>query len=233
MLDEIGLSSGIAQGLQVPVTSADRMRDTDHRIYLLTNPSGAGWVCIKINFTYLLGCFILCGLNKRCVGHFREDWFSINSIKIKHSVLLVSKLNSKLIVSLLESPSQMFTGLDAAAVNFSAWSQTAKSVFVPFKAGESRCRFHTRRFHIRRLSLLDFCFIYFSGKGTLVGLLKIGRKKLYIFDKPGKHHELTPICVLDFYVHESMQRNGCGRILYEHMLHVRWKKCWFLSPIRS
>lgn len=48
MLDEIGLSSGIAQGLQSPVTSADRMRDTDHRIYLLTNPSGAGWVCIEI-----------------------------------------------------------------------------------------------------------------------------------------------------------------------------------------
>ncbi|XP_059477560.1 alpha-tubulin N-acetyltransferase-like isoform X2 [Neocloeon triangulifer] len=98
ILDKIGESSGIAQGLQSPVTSADRLRNSDHKVYLLTNSEGAG------------------------------------------------------------------------------------------------------------------------GLGTVVGLLKIGRKKLYIFDAAGKHHELTPICVLDFYVHESMQRAGCGRMLFEHML---------------
>ncbi|CAB3364901.1 Hypothetical predicted protein [Cloeon dipterum] len=100
ILDKIGVSSGIAQGLQTPVTSSDRLRNSDHKVYLLTNPDGDG------------------------------------------------------------------------------------------------------------------------GDGTVVGLLKIGHKKLYVFDAAGKHHELTPICVLDFYVHESMQRAGCGRMLYEHMLQA-------------
>jgi hypothetical protein len=34
------------------------------------------------------------------------------------------------------------------------------------------------------------------------------------------HHEVQPLCVLDFYVHESKQRMGCGRALYERMLLV-------------
>lgn len=39
-----------------------------------------------------------------------------------------------------------------------------------------------------------------------VGLLKIGRKKLFLFDAVGTQHELTPLCILDFYIHESRQR---------------------------
>ncbi|XP_023727055.2 alpha-tubulin N-acetyltransferase [Cryptotermes secundus] len=57
-----------------------------------------------------------------------------------------------------------------------------------------------------------------SGQGSVVGLLKVGRKKLYVFDASGAHHEMQPLCVLDFYVHESKQRMGCGKALYEHML---------------
>lgn len=34
----------------------------------------------------------------------------------------------------------------------------------------------------------------------------------------GKHVEMSPLCVLDFYVHESMQRRGVGLQLFEHML---------------
>ena len=30
--------------------------------------------------------------------------------------------------------------------------------------------------------------------------------------------EVYPMCVLDFYVHESRQRSGCGKRLYEYML---------------
>ncbi|KAJ9581489.1 hypothetical protein L9F63_023336, partial [Diploptera punctata] len=56
------------------------------------------------------------------------------------------------------------------------------------------------------------------GQGTVVGLLKVGRKKLYVFDATGAHHEMQPLCVLDFYVHESKQRMGCGKTLYEYML---------------
>lgn len=64
------------------------------------------------------------------------------------------------------------------------------------------------------------CFINFSGKGSVVGLLKVGRKKLFVFDAAGVHHEMKPLCVLDFYVHESKQRMGCGKALYEYMLRV-------------
>ncbi|PSN37578.1 Alpha-tubulin N-acetyltransferase [Blattella germanica] len=56
------------------------------------------------------------------------------------------------------------------------------------------------------------------GQGSVVGLLKVGRKKLYVFDATGAHHEMQPLCVLDFYVHESKQRMGCGKTLYEYML---------------
>ena len=31
-------------------------------------------------------------------------------------------------------------------------------------------------------------------------------------------NEVYPMCVLDFYVHESRQRSGCGRRLFETML---------------
>lgn len=46
----------------------------------------------------------------------------------------------------------------------------------------------------------------------------MGWKNLYLFDKAGKCVQKNTLCVLDFYVHESMQRQGCGNILFEHML---------------
>lgn len=52
----------------------------------------------------------------------------------------------------------------------------------------------------------------------MVGLLKIGRKKLFVFDLCGTQHEIGPMCILDFYVHESRQRQGCGKYLFERMM---------------
>lgn len=52
----------------------------------------------------------------------------------------------------------------------------------------------------------------------MVGILKIGRKSLYIFDKHGETRHVNAPCVLDFYIHESRQRAGLGKVLYEHML---------------
>ena len=62
----------------------------------------------------------------------------------------------------------------------------------------------------------------FSGNGAAVGILKMGRKKLFVYDNHGKQHEMEPMCVLDFYVHESKQRMGCGKKLFEYMLKVRY-----------
>ncbi|KAK3932042.1 Alpha-tubulin N-acetyltransferase [Frankliniella fusca] len=57
-----------------------------------------------------------------------------------------------------------------------------------------------------------------KGHGTVVGILKVGSKKLFIYDLTGVQWEMEPLCVLDFYIHESKQRTGCGRLLFDYML---------------
>lgn len=57
-----------------------------------------------------------------------------------------------------------------------------------------------------------------NGLGSVVGLLKVGRKKLFLLDEVGNHNEMLPMCVLDFYVVENRQRSGCGKRLFEFML---------------
>merc|ERR1719453_445239 len=54
-------------------------------------------------------------------------------------------------------------------------------------------------------------------RNTAVGLLKVGTKKLFLNTDTG-WTEMEPLCVLDFYVHESCQRFGHGRDLFERML---------------
>ena len=65
-----------------------------------------------------------------------------------------------------------------------------------------------------------WCTLIFSGKGVVVGILKVGHRKLFVYDNMNKQHEVDPLCVLDFYIHESRQRMGCGKKLYEFMLQV-------------
>lgn len=57
-----------------------------------------------------------------------------------------------------------------------------------------------------------------NGKGAVVGILKTGHKRLFVYDHLGHQHEMEPLCVLDFYVHESRQRMGCGKKLFEYFL---------------
>lgn len=52
-------------------------------------------------------------------------------------------------------------------------------------------------------------------------MLKTGKKVLYVFDRTGKHYQVNPLCILDFYIHESRQRNGLGKQLFDYMLKVR------------
>lgn len=65
-----------------------------------------------------------------------------------------------------------------------------------------------------------FSVIFFRGKGAVTGMLKTGEKSLYVFDRDGQHYQVAPPCVLDFYIHESRQRSGFGKQLFEHMLRV-------------
>lgn len=54
----------------------------------------------------------------------------------------------------------------------------------------------------------------------IVGILKMGWKKLYIYNKAGSQSEAMVYCLLDFYIHESRQRKGYGKRLFECMLQV-------------
>lgn len=55
-------------------------------------------------------------------------------------------------------------------------------------------------------------------RSVVVGMLKIGRKKLFLLDPHNRTKEVAPLCVLDFYVHESRQRRGYGKRLFDFML---------------
>eukprot|EP00095_Tigriopus_kingsejongensis_P009419 maker-scaffold143_size313727-snap-gene-2.18 protein:Tk09419 transcript:maker-scaffold143_size313727-snap-gene-2.18-mRNA-1 annotation:"alpha-tubulin n-acetyltransferase isoform x2" len=57
-----------------------------------------------------------------------------------------------------------------------------------------------------------------TSQGCVIGLLKVGKKNLFLMDRQGSQNEVYSMCILDFYVHESRQRSGCGRQLFEHML---------------
>lgn len=69
--------------------------------------------------------------------------------------------------------------------------------------------------------------VYLLVEGNVaLGLLKVGRKKLFVAASPqngfadvqGAFREIEPVCCLDFYVHERCQRAGLGKVLFEAML---------------
>lgn len=61
--------------------------------------------------------------------------------------------------------------------------------------------------------------LYIRASGTqVVGILKVGKRNLFINNDRGQIKEIKPLCVLDFYVHESVQRGGHGKALFDRML---------------
>ncbi|KAA3670828.1 alpha-tubulin N-acetyltransferase 1, partial [Paragonimus westermani] len=57
-----------------------------------------------------------------------------------------------------------------------------------------------------------------SVENQVLGILKTGEKRLFMHDNQGVCTELEPLCILDFYIHDSMQRRGYGKKLFDHML---------------
>ncbi|KAA0710632.1 Alpha-tubulin N-acetyltransferase 1 [Triplophysa tibetana] len=57
-----------------------------------------------------------------------------------------------------------------------------------------------------------------GGSAVVVGFLKVGCKKLFLLDQQGAHVETEPLCVLDFYIKETLQRHGYGLELFNFML---------------
>ena len=54
-------------------------------------------------------------------------------------------------------------------------------------------------------------------RDTVLGFIKVGEKNLFHREYSGKTRELKLLCVLDFFVHESVQRGGVGKSLFEEM----------------
>eukprot|EP00040_Diaphanoeca_grandis_P003763 m.25819 g.25819 ORF g.25819 m.25819 type:complete len:275 (-) comp15178_c0_seq1:243-1067(-) len=67
-----------------------------------------------------------------------------------------------------------------------------------------------------------------GSKMIALGFIKVGTKKLFLYDSAGKIHEIETTCVLDFYVHESCQRTGYGKNLFDYMLEAESKQAWQL-----
>ena len=72
---------------------------------------------------------------------------------------------------------------------------------------------------VRKMMHTDQRIYIHRSDRAINGMIKVGRKNLFIRDNAsGKMHEINPLCVLDFYVHESVQRGGIGKQLFEEML---------------
>eukprot|EP01052_Picozoa_sp_SAG31_P033658 SAG31_NODE_3832_length_3839_cov_7.354813_2_plen_304_part_00 len=51
-------------------------------------------------------------------------------------------------------------------------------------------------------------------------MIRVGKKHLFIQHNGKQHVEVEPLCLLDFYVHESRQRSGYGHELFTHVLRM-------------
>ena len=60
-------------------------------------------------------------------------------------------------------------------------------------------------------------------QNKVLGFIKVGAKKLFLRDRIYNYHEVNALCVLDFYVHESTQRRGIGKQLFDYMLKFEKK----------
>jgi alpha-tubulin N-acetyltransferase 1 len=60
-------------------------------------------------------------------------------------------------------------------------------------------------------------------QNKVLGFIKVGSKKLFLRDRNYNYHEVNALCVLDFYVHESTQRRGIGKQLFDYMLKFEKK----------
>lgn len=58
----------------------------------------------------------------------------------------------------------------------------------------------------------------------VIGFLKMGKRNLFYRGFGGQIREIKPLCVLDFYVHENVQRGGHGRAIFDLMLNLYREK---------
>jgi alpha-tubulin N-acetyltransferase 1 len=52
-----------------------------------------------------------------------------------------------------------------------------------------------------------------------VGFIKVGRRHLFLWDRAGAQHEITGLCLLDFFTMPECQRRGYGKRMIDRILH--------------
>ncbi|XP_040297990.1 alpha-tubulin N-acetyltransferase 1 isoform X2 [Bufo bufo] len=135
-----------------------------------------------------------------------------------HKIFLepISKLDSSLlpqrrpIVSNSEAQRQITAVIDEIG------KASAKAQRLPAPI-TSASRMKTNQHH---LYILKDCAPKTAGRGVVIGFLKVGYKKLFVLDRSGSHIEAEPLCILDFYIHESLQRHGFGKEIFTFMLRT-------------
>jgi len=65
-----------------------------------------------------------------------------------------------------------------------------------------------------------YILLHETNPNVAIGFIRVGRKNLFLIDRYGRHHEVEPLCVLDFYVHEACQRKGHGLTLFKSMMQT-------------
>ena len=54
-----------------------------------------------------------------------------------------------------------------------------------------------------------------------IGFLRTTRQKLYVRDRSAAQTILFPLCIVDGYIHSTLQRRGIGLYLFQYAMDVR------------
>uniref|UniRef100_A0A1B0CFN9 Alpha-tubulin N-acetyltransferase n=1 Tax=Lutzomyia longipalpis TaxID=7200 RepID=A0A1B0CFN9_LUTLO len=146
IINDMGEASARAQGLTRAVTTAQKLRNSDHSLYLMSEKGGKNDATSKISE----------------------------------------------IINDMGEASARAQGLTRAVTTAQKLRNSDHSLYLMSEKG--------------------------GKNGVVTGLLKVGVKSLYVFDADGETHKVNAPCVLDFYIHESRQRAGLGKVLFQYML---------------
>lgn len=69
----------------------------------------------------------------------------------------------------------------------------------------------------------------FVRDSAVLGLIKVGGKTLFIMRLGGEHCEISPLCLLDFYIHKGKQRQGLGKEFFDAVLRIEQTEAYTLA----
>lgn len=117
--------------------------------------------------------------------------------------------------------------LDDSALNHGGKGAALRELLDVLGEGSRRAQGLSKPVTTGRPLMSNRIYLLYMGRYAL-GLLKVGTKRLFVSrgEKEGLV-DISPTCVLDFYVVEGHQRGGLGRRLFDVML-----RCEHTSPER-